>query len=98
MLSHSLTQPLQQRQQRQATPRCLTYGQRGQRDTIDNARMESFYKTLKNEEVDLQDCLDLDDAQPQIDRFIGELYNRERLHSSLGDVPPAEFAARSHSA
>ena len=64
----------------------------------DNARMESFYKTLKNEEVDLQEYFDLDDAQQQIDRFIGELYNRERLHSSLGDVPPAEFAARSHSA
>ncbi len=29
----------------------------------DNARMESFYKTLKSEEVDLQDYLDLDDAQ-----------------------------------
>jgi len=26
------------------------------------------------------------------------LYNRERLHSSLGYVPPAEFAARYHSA
>jgi len=64
----------------------------------DNARMESFYKTLKAEEVDLQEYLDLDDAQQQIDRFIGELYNRERLHSSLGYVPPVEFAARYHSA
>ncbi len=64
----------------------------------DNARMESFYKTLKSEEVNLQDYLDLDDAQQQIDHFIGELYNRERLHSSLGYVPPAEFAARYHSA
>jgi len=64
----------------------------------DNARMESFYKTLKNEEVDLQDYVDLDDAQQHLDRFIGELYNRERLHSSLGYVPPVEFAARYHSA
>ncbi len=64
----------------------------------DNACMESFYKTLKHEEVDLQDYLDLDDAQQQIDRFIGELYNRQRLHSSLGYVPPVEFAARYHSA
>ena len=63
----------------------------------DNARMESFYKTLKSEEVDLQDYLDLDDAQQHLDRFIGELYNRERLHSSLGYVPPAEFAAHYHS-
>ncbi len=60
--------------------------------------MESFYKTLKSEEVNLQDYLDLDDAQQQIDHFIRELYNRERLHSSLGYVPPVEFAARYHSA
>ena len=60
--------------------------------------MESCYKTLKSEEVDLQGDLDLDDAQQQIDHFIGELYNRERLHSSLCYVPPTEFAARYHSA
>ena len=64
----------------------------------DNARMESFYKTLKTEEVNLQDYADLDDAQQHVDHFIGELYNRERLHSSLGYVPPAEFAARYHPA
>ena len=64
----------------------------------DNARIESFYKTLKTEEVDLQDYLDLEDARQNLDRFIGECYNRERLHSSLGYVPPAEFAARYHSA
>lgn len=64
----------------------------------DNAQIESFYKTLKTEEVNLQDYLDLDDARQHLDRFIGTLYNRERLHSSLGDVPPTEFAAHSHSA
>ena len=64
----------------------------------DNARMESFYKTLKNEDVNLQDYLDLDDARQHLDRFIGTLYNQERLHSSLGYVPPTEFAARYHSA
>jgi transposase InsO family protein len=64
----------------------------------DNARIESFYKTLKTEEVDVQDYLDLEDAQQNLDRFIGECYNHERLHSSLGYVPPAEFAARYHSA
>jgi transposase InsO family protein len=64
----------------------------------DNARMESFYKTLKTEEVDVQDYLDLENAQQNLDRFIGECYNRERLHSSLGYVPPAEFAARYHPA
>ena len=64
----------------------------------DNACIESFYKTLKTEEVNVQDYLDLEDARQNLDRFIGECYNRERLHSSLGYVPPAEFAARYHSA
>ena len=60
----------------------------------DNAKMESFYKTLKTEEVDLQEYVDLDDARRHINSFIADLYNRRRLHSSLGYVPPAEFAAR----
>ncbi|BDP40212.1 hypothetical protein DAETH_36290 (plasmid) [Deinococcus aetherius] len=60
----------------------------------DNAKMESFYKTLKTEEVDLQEYVDLEDAWRHIDAFIANLYNRRRLHSSLGYVPPAEFAAR----
>ncbi|WP_161884384.1 integrase core domain-containing protein [Deinococcus alpinitundrae] len=50
----------------------------------------------RNISVNLQDYADLDDAQQHVDHFIGELYNRERLHSSLGYVPPAEFAARYH--
>ena len=60
----------------------------------DNAKMESFYKTLKAEEVDLQEYVDPDDARRHIEFFIADLYNRRRLHSSLGYVPPAEFAAR----
>ena len=44
------------------------------------------------------DYVALDDAQQHLDRFIGELYNRGRLHSSLSYVPPAEFTARYHSA
>jgi len=59
----------------------------------DNARMESFYKTLKTEEVHLQEYVDLNDAQRHISFFIEDVYNRHRLHSSLGYVPPAEFAA-----
>ena len=60
----------------------------------DNARMESFYNTLKTEEVDRQEYVDLDDAQQHIGIFIADLYHCQRLHSSLGYVPPAEFAAR----
>ena len=60
----------------------------------DNAKMESFYKTLKTEEVNLQEYVDLDDARRHIGSFIEDLYNRRRLHSRLGYVSPAEFAAR----
>lgn len=60
----------------------------------DNAKMESFYKTLKTEEVNLQEYVDLEDARRHIEFFIADLYNCRRLHSSLGYVPPAEFAAR----
>ncbi|TDE84780.1 hypothetical protein E0686_15385, partial [Deinococcus sp. S9] len=38
--------------------------------------------------------VDLDDARRHIEFFIADLYNHRRLHSSLGYVPPAEFAAR----
>ena len=63
----------------------------------DNARMESFFKTLKVEEVNLQEYANLDEAREYIGRFIA-LYNEHRLHSSLGYVPPAEFAAQYHQA
>ena len=63
----------------------------------DNARMESFFKTLKAEEVNLQEYTDLDEAREGIGTFI-TLYNERRLHSSLGYVPPAEFAAQYHQA
>lgn len=63
----------------------------------DNARIESFFKTLKAEEVNLQEYADLDEARECIGRFI-ELYNERRLHSSLGYLPPAEFAAQYHQA
>lgn len=42
----------------------------------DNAKMESFDKTLKTEEVDLQQYVDLDDARRHIEFFIEDLYNR----------------------
>lgn len=60
---------------------------------LDNARMESFFRTLKVEQVYLTEYLDFDDAYAQIGRFVEDVYNRRRLHSSLGYVPPAEFEA-----
>ena len=46
----------------------------------DNARMESFYKTLKSEEVDLQNYLGPDDAQRHLDRFIGDCVFQPMRH------------------
>jgi transposase InsO family protein len=57
----------------------------------DNAKAESFMKTLKYEEVHRSEYRDLADARRQIGRFIESVYNQKRLHSALGYLPPAEF-------
>lgn len=57
----------------------------------DNAFAESFMKTLKYEEVYLQEYESLLEARASIERFLEEVYNQKRLHSALGYLPPAEF-------
>jgi putative transposase len=57
----------------------------------DNAKAESFMKTLKTEEVYLKQYRDQEDARVSIQRFIEEVYNRKRLHSSLGYQSPDTF-------
>jgi len=57
----------------------------------DNAFAESFMKTLKYEEVYLQEYESLPDAKASIERFLEDVYNQKRLHSSLGYLPPVEF-------
>ena len=59
----------------------------------DNAKAESFMKTLKQEEVDGRNYRDLNDARKAIGVFIEDVYNRQRLHSALAYRPPAEFEA-----
>jgi putative transposase len=57
----------------------------------DNAKAESFMKTLKCEEVYLKTYRDREEVRTSIAHFIEEVYNRKRLHSSLSYVPPANF-------
>ena len=59
----------------------------------DNAKAESFMKTLKAEEVNGKAYATLDHARRDIGRFIDTVYNSQRLHSALGYKPPAEFEA-----
>jgi transposase InsO family protein len=59
----------------------------------DNAKAESFMKTLKSEEVYLWDYSTFEDTQKRIPYFIDAVYNQKRLHSSLGYLPPDEFEA-----
>jgi putative transposase len=59
----------------------------------DNAKAESFFKTLKREEVYLKDYQTFAEAEANLGQFIDDVYNTKRLHSSLGYQPPAEFEA-----
>jgi putative transposase len=59
----------------------------------DNAKAESFMKTLKTEEVNGKAYVNIEDARRQIGAFIEIVYNAKRLHSALGYKPPVEFEA-----
>jgi putative transposase len=60
----------------------------------DNALAESFIKTLKSEEVYLNEYRNLHDAKNNIEVFIEYDYNQKRLHSSIGYRPPVEYEAK----
>ncbi len=57
----------------------------------ENAVVERVIRTIKEEEVDLQEYENLEDAELSLGKFIEDVYNRKRLHSALGYRPPTEF-------
>ena len=62
----------------------------------DNAKCESFMKTLKQEEIYTRRYRDRVDLEAHIGEFIERYYNRRRLHSALGYRTPEQFEYSLH--
>jgi putative transposase len=65
----------------------------GKGDCWDNACMESFWATLKNELVNHEQYATREQARQSIFQYIELFYNRKRLHSALGYLSPEAFEA-----
>ena len=59
-----------------------------------NGYAERVIRTIKEEEVALNDYPDFETARRQLGRFIEDVYQNKRIHSALGYLTPAEFATR----
>ena len=57
----------------------------------ENARCESFIRTLKKEALDGRGYRSLQELKDHLEEFIEQTYNRVRLHSALGYQSPEEF-------
>lgn len=60
----------------------------------ENGFVERWMRTLKEDHVSMSEYDDFWDCQAQIGEFIEEVYQRKRVHSSLGYLPPAVFEER----
>jgi putative transposase len=72
----------------------ITCSMSGKGNCYDNAVKESFFHTLKTELCDHERYRSRDQARASVFDFIEAFYNRQRLHSTLGYVSPAEFEER----
>ena len=59
----------------------------------ENAFVERVIRTLKEEEVSLNEYADFADAEQRIGQFLDDVYNTKRVHSALGYRTPAEYEA-----
>lgn len=57
----------------------------------DNARCESFLKTLKQEEIYSRQYRDRAELESHLEQFLEQYYNHQRLHSALDYRSPATF-------
>ncbi len=86
--SHAFVQALERRGIRQSMSR------RG--NCYDNACAEAFFKSLKTERTDRRFFRTRREAQAAIFQYLEVFYNRVRLHSTNGYVPPSEYEAGAH--
>jgi putative transposase len=61
-------------------------------DAYDNALAESFVDTIKTELIRDRVWRTRDQLELSVVEYLG-WFNNDRLHESLGDIPPAEFEA-----
>jgi transposase InsO family protein len=72
------------------TVHCIAISMSRVANPYDNAKPESFMKTLKTDEVNRKQYTNFEHARRDIGQFIESVYNTQRLHSAPGYKPPVE--------